>query len=133
MNVNEVKFDSNGYLLDVSLPSIDYPVNVCIVDDLISFGGVLSNDYKGKIVDFINEASKWMVVVQGVFDKCGYSFLDARLITIYVLFEDGAAGSFFGLEFSIKEDAEHGFGLRIRGEGFDVFDYGLAEISYEIV
>ena len=36
----------------------------------------------------------------------------------------------FGLEFGLREDSEHGRGLKFSLDSFEILEYGLGEVAY---
>ena len=54
----------------------------------------------------------------------------ARLLSVFILSEQRDIDLIFGLEFGLREDSEHGRGLKFSLNSFEILEYGLGEIAY---
>ena len=54
----------------------------------------------------------------------------ARLLSIFILSEQSDVDLIFGLEFGLREDSEHGRGLKSSLNSFEILEYGIGEVAY---
>jgi hypothetical protein len=131
MNPDDIVFDENYCLDDIKIDGQSDSVIVTISDGLDAADELLCNDYKKRIANFINSSGKWLPVARKVIiDEIGNDD-GLELITIFVLFEQNAKNSLFGLLFSLDADREHGRGMMLDGESFNIVKYGDASVAFE--
>lgn len=94
-------------------------IDIILSDGLEASDEVLTDEYKKKIALFINDFEIWYDdvsnAIKDYFNRKGISITlpnDVELMKIFVLFEQNEQG-LFGLGFRIKEEQEHGCGLKI--------------------
>ena len=54
----------------------------------------------------------------------------ARILSIFILSEQSDVDLIFGLEFGLREDSEHGRGLKFSLNSFEILEYGIGEVAY---
>ena len=54
----------------------------------------------------------------------------ARLLSIFILSEQTDIDLIFGLEFGLREDSEHGRGLKFSLNSLEILEYGIGEVAY---
>jgi hypothetical protein len=92
---------------------------------------VLRQDYRQKIAGFMQASAQWLQnarqeVVSDVGNDEGL-----ELMTVYVLFEQDAERSLYGLLFNVDADREHGRGMMLDGEDFSIVKYGEGSVAFE--
>lgn len=132
MKPQDIIFDENLMLSDVKIAEQKEPFILALSDDLSLAEEIVSNDFKNKIITFINSSSKWFEIAKDQVFKDTGDTKGLRLITLYVLSEQLADYIIFGLEFSLDFDREHGRGLQINAETYEILDYGTADISFSL-
>lgn len=135
MKINDIIFDENLEMNFLS-EKLNKKVRLSLLDDLSASEEVLTDSYRKKISDFINDLPIWYakaieaVKVRG---KNKYNLVvkdeDIQLMAIFILFEQ-TEDALFGLNFRVEFDIEHGCGLKIKGEGYEIIDIGTADIAF---
>ena len=108
-------------------------------DDLEASEQQLSEEYKQRIVQFLEEISIWYnktidAVKQYADDKYGIkdvSETDIELMAIFILFEQDEP-TLFGLSFRTEFDVEHGCGIKLKGndQQFEIVEIGCADVAF---
>ncbi len=132
MQPQDIIFDENLMLSDVKIAEQQEPFFLALSDDLNLAEEIISNNFKNKIITFINNSSKWFEIAKNkIFTDTGNTE-GLQLVTLHILSEQSADYIIFGLEFSLAFDREHGRGLQINAETYEIIDYGTADISFSL-
>jgi len=111
---------------------------VCIVlsDDLNASEEELTDTYKSQIAGFINNYSRWyeqVLIAISEWSEKKYNTIsqdnNIQLINIFILFEQGE-NTLYGLEFGIDYDIEHGCGLKLATDDYQIVAIGNADIAF---
>lgn len=138
MKVCDLQFDE--YLeTSVFISALKKKVRLVLSDDLEASEQQLSEEYKQKIVQFLEEISIWYnktidAVKQYADDKYGIknvSSTDIELMAIFILFEQDEP-DLFGLSYRIEFDVEHGCGIKLKGndQQFEIVEIGCADVAF---
>lgn len=138
MKVCDLQFDE--YLeTSVFISALKKKVRLVLSDDLEASEQQLSEEYKQKIVQFLEEISIWYnktidAVKQYADDKYGIkdvSNTDIELMAIFILFEQDEP-TLFGLSFRTEFDVEHGCGIKLKGndQQFEIVEIGCADVAF---
>jgi hypothetical protein len=135
MNIGQLVFDENMEMyVDIELGR----VRLVLSDGLYAYEEELTDVYKEKIVAFLDRPSisTWYKkAVQAIMDRGKQVYgietmeKDLKLQSIFILFEQNEA-PLFGLGFRTEFDIEHGCGLKISGEDFEVREVGTADVAF---
>lgn len=138
MKVCDLQFDE--YLeTSVFISALKKKVRIVLSDDLEASEQELTEEYKEKIVQFLEEISIWYnktidAVKQYANDKYGIkdvSSNDIELMAIFILFEQDEP-TLFGLSFRTEFDVEHGCGIKLKGndQQFEIVEIGCADVAF---
>ena len=138
MKVCDLQFDE--YLeTSVFIDALKKKVRLVLSDDLEASEQQLSEEYKQKIVQFLEEISIWYnktidAVKQYADGKYGIkdvSDTDIELMAIFILFEQDEP-DLFGLSYRTEFDVEHGCGIKLKGNGqqFEIVEIGCADVAF---
>jgi hypothetical protein len=137
MKSDEVVFDENleNYIF---LKELNKEICLSLSDSLLTSEEELTEEYKNKIANFINNLPDW-------YSEAGETILkrakqiygieandkDLQLMNIIVLFEQNDK-ELFGLEYRVEFDIEHGCGLKIRGKdgNFEIVEIGTGDVAF---
>lgn len=138
MKVCDLQFDED-LETSVFISALKKKVRLVLSDDLEASEQQLSEEYKQKIVQFLEEISIWYnktidAVKQYADDKYGIkdvSDTDIELMAIFILFEQDEP-DLFGLSYRIEFDVEHGCGIKLKGNGqqFEIVEIGCADVAF---
>lgn len=138
MKVCDLQFDED-LETSVFISALKKKVRLVLSDDLEASEQQLSEEYKQKIVQFLEEISIWYnktidAVKQYADDKYGIkdvSETDIELMAIFILFEQDEP-TLFGLSFRTEFDVEHGCGIKLKGNGqqFEIVEIGCADVAF---
>ena len=137
MKSNEIIFDENLEMY-IHLNNFDDEICLTLSDGLTASDEELTNEYKEKIVNFINNIQKWYSdSINAVlkYAKENYEIdakqKDIELINIFILFEQDEK-ELFGLEFRVEFDIEHGCGLKIKRveNNFEIIEVGTGDVAF---
>ena len=135
LNSNDIVFDENLEFY-TSIGEANNEICVVLSDDLNATEEDLTDEYKTQISGFINDYAKWHEkVFNAVNDWSENKYCDrpeennVQLLNIFVLFEQDES-ELYGLEFGIDCDNEHGCGLKISKDGYEVIEIGTADIAF---
>jgi hypothetical protein len=135
MNANEIVFDEN-YSMNVFLKDLNKKIRIVLSDELEASEEELTDEYRGKIACFINDLPQWYDKVCNavtVWTKNIYKIdthsQDLQLMSIFILFEQNEK-KLFGIEFRAEFDIEHGCGLKIFGDNFEIVEIGTADVAF---
>jgi hypothetical protein len=138
MKVCDLQFDED-LETSVFISALKKKVRLVLSDDLEASEQQLSEEYKQRIVQFLEEISIWYnktidAVKQYANDKYGIkdvSDTDIELMAIFILFEQDEP-DLFGLSYRIEFDVEHGCGIKLKGNGqqFEIVEIGCADVAF---
>jgi hypothetical protein len=138
MKVCDLQFDED-LETSVFISALKKKVRLVLSDDLEASEQQLSEEYKQKIVQFLEEISIWYnktidAVKQYADGKYGIkdvSSNDIELMAIFILFEQDEP-TLFGLSFRTKFDVEHGCGIKLKGndQQFEIVEIGCADVAF---
>lgn len=138
MKVCDLQFDED-LETSVFISALKKKVRLVLSDDLEASEQQLSEEYKQRIVQFLEEISIWYnktidAVKQYADDKYGIknvSSTDIELMAIFILFEQDEP-DLFGLSYRIEFDVEHGCGIKLKGNGqqFEIVEIGCADVAF---
>jgi hypothetical protein len=137
MKSNEIVFDEN---LEMYVHPNNLIKEICLTlsDSLVASEEELTDEYKEKIVNFIDNMQDWYnKSVNAVLNDAKQTYgieskqEDVRLINIFVLFEQDE-DELFGLEFRAEFDIEHGCGLQImrKNDNFEIVKVGTGDVAF---
>jgi hypothetical protein len=138
MKVCDLQFDED-LETSVFISALKKKVRLVLSDDLEASEQQLSEEYKQKIVQFLEEISIWYnktidAVKQYADGKYGIkdvSETDIELMAIFILFEQDEP-TLFGLSFRTEFDVEHGCGIKLKGndQQFEIVEIGCADVAF---
>ena len=135
MKSEDIIFDENLEMY-ISPPELNDEVCLCLSDSLFASEEELTEEYKSKITDFINNLSKWYKkAVESVIKRAKQIYdieakdKDLQLMNIFILFEQNE-DELYGLGFNTTFDIEHGCGLKIFGNNFEIVEIGTADVAF---
>ena len=138
MKVCDLQFDED-LETSIFLDALKKKVRIVLSDDLEASEQELTEEYKQRIVQFLEEISIWYnktidAVKQYADDKYGIkdvSSNDIELMAIFILFEQDEP-DLFGLSFRTEFDVEHGCGIKLKGNGqqFEIVEIGCADVAF---
>lgn len=138
MKVCDLQFDED-LETSVFISALKKKVRIVLSDDLEASEQQLSEEYKQRIVQFLEEISIWYnktidAVKQYADDKYGIkdvSSNDIELMAIFILFEQDEP-TLFGLSFRTEFDVEHGCGIKLKGNNqqFEIVEIGCADVAF---
>ncbi|QUB49165.1 hypothetical protein J5A70_00005 [Prevotella nigrescens] len=138
MKVCDLQFDED-LETSVFISALKKKVRLVLSDDLEASEQQLSEEYKQKIVQFLEEISIWYnktidAVKQYADDKYGIkdvSSNDIELMAIFILFEQDEP-DLFGLSYRTEFDVEHGCGIKLKGndQQFEIVEIGCADVAF---
>ena len=130
MNTSDLEFDERCYIYGIKISAQNDFINLSILDDLKASEEILREDYKERIVDFVNSSEQWLPIARRrVVDEVGADD-GLMLMTIFILFEQDENSSRFGLLFNLNQDREHGRGMVVDGDSFEILEYGEADVAF---
>ena len=138
MKVCDLQFDED-LETSVFISALKKKVRLVLSDDLEASEQQLSEEYKQKIVQFLEEISIWYnktidAVKKYADDKYGIkdvSSNDIELMAIFILFEQDEP-DLFGLSYRTEFDVEHGCGIKLKGndQQFEIVEIGCADVAF---
>ena len=138
MKVCDLQFDED-LETSVFISALKKKVRLVLSDDLEASEQQLSEEYKQRIVQFLEEISIWYnktidAVKQYADNKYSIkdiSDYDIELMAIFILFEQDEP-DLFGLSYRTKFDVEHGCGIKLKGNGqqFEIVEIGCADVAF---
>ena len=138
MKVCDLQFDED-LETSVFISALKKKVRLVLSDDLEASEQQLSEEYKQKIVQFLEEISIWYnktidAVKQYADGKYGIkdvSDTDIELMAIFILFEQDEP-DLFGLSYRIEFDVEHGCGIKLKGndQQFEIVEIGCVDVAF---
>lgn len=138
MKVCDLQFDED-LETSVFISALKKKVRLVLSDDLEASEQELTEEYKEKIVQFLEEISIWYnktidAVKQYADGKYGIkdvSSNDIELMAIFILFEQDEP-ALFGLSYRTEFDVEHGCGIKLKGNNqqFEIVEIGCADVAF---
>lgn len=138
MKVCDLQFDED-LETSVFISALKKKVRLVLSDDLEASEQQLSEEYKQRIVQFLEEISIWYnktidAVKQYADNKYSIKDIsdsDIELMAIFILFEQDEP-ALFGLSYRTEFDVEHGCGIKLKGNNqqFEIVEIGCADIAF---
>ena len=138
MKVCDLQFDED-LETSIFLDALKKKVRLVLSDDLEASEQELTEEYKEKIVKFLEEISIWydkttVAVKQYADNKYSIkdiSDTDIELMAIFILFEQDEP-ALFGLSYRTEFDVEHGCGIKLKGNNqqFEIVEIGCADVAF---
>ena len=127
--MREYKFDVHNEMF-VLIPEEREKVCLALSDSLEVINEELIPSYKAKLDNLLDQSSVWypkaLEKIQEEFPRLKH----ARLLSVFILSEQRDIDLIFGLEFGLREDSEHGRGLKFSLNSLEILEYGLGEVAY---
>ena len=138
MKVCDLQFDED-LETSVFISALKKKVRLVLSDDLEASEQQLSEEYKQRIVQFLEEISIWYnktidAVKQYADNKYSIKDIsdsDIELMAIFILFEQDEP-DLFGLSYRTEFDVEHGCGIKLKGndQQFEIVEIGCADVAF---
>lgn len=138
MKVCDLQFDED-LETSVFISALKKKVRLVLSDDLEASEQELTEEYKEKIVQFLEEISIWYnktidAVKQYADNKYSIKDIsdsDIELMAIFILFEQDEP-ALFGLSYRTEFDVEHGCGIKLKGNNqqFEIVEIGCADVAF---
>lgn len=138
MKVCDLQFDED-LETSVFISALKKKVRLVLSDDLEASEQELTEEYKEKILQFLEEISIWydktaVAVKQYADNKYSIKDIsdsDIELMAIFILFEQDEP-DLFGLSYRTKFDVEHGCGIKLKGndQQFEIVEIGCADVAF---
>ena len=127
--MREYKFDVHNEMF-VSIPEEREKVCLALSDSLEVINEELTPSYKAKLDNLLDQSSVWYPTALEKIQEEFPELAHARLLSIFILSEQRDIDLIFGLEFGLREDSEHGRGLKFSLNSLEILEYGLGEVAY---
>ena len=138
MKVCDLQFDEE-LETSIFLDALKKKVRFVLSDDLEASEQELTEEYKEKIVQFLEEISIWydkttVAVKQYADNKYSIKDIsdsDIELMAIFIRFEQDEP-ALFGLSYRTEFDVEHGCGIKLKGNNqqFEIVEIGCADVAF---
>ena len=138
MKVCDLQFDED-LETSVVISALKKKVRLVLSDDLEASEQQLSEEYKQKIVQFLEEISIWydktaVAIKQYADNKYSIKDIsdsDIELMAIFIRFEQDEP-ALFGLSYRTEFDVEHGCGIKLKGNNqqFEIVEIGCADVAF---
>ena len=133
MKVCDLQFDED-LETSVFIDALKKKVRIVLSDDLEASEQELTEEYKEKIVQFLEEISIWYdktAVADNKYSIKDISDSDIELMAIFILFEQDEP-ALFGLSYRTEFDVEHGCGIKLKGNNqqFEIVEIGCADVAF---
>ena len=138
MKVCDLQFDED-LESSIFLDALKKKVRIVLSDDLEASEQELTEEYKEKIVQFLEEISIWYnktidAVKQYADNKYSIKDIsdsDIELMAIFIRFEQDEP-ALFGLSYRTEFDVEHGCGIKLKGNNqqFEIVEIGCADVAF---
>ena len=138
MKVCDLQFDEE-LETSIFLDALKKKVRIVLSDDLEASEQELTEEYKEKIVQFLEEISIWydkttVAVKQYADNKYSIKDIsdsDIELMAIFIRFEQDEP-ALFGLSYRTEFDVEHGCGIKLKGndQQFEIVEIGCADVAF---
>jgi hypothetical protein len=123
----------------IFLDALKKKVRIVLSDDLEASEQELTEEYKEKIVQFLEEISIWydkttVAVKQYADNKYSIKDIsdsDIELMAIFIRFEQDEP-ALFGLSYRTEFDVEHGCGIKLKdnNQQFEIVEIGCADVPF---
>lgn len=123
----------------IFLDALKKKVRLVLSDDLEASEQELTEEYKEKILQFLEEVSIWydkttVAVKQYADNKYrvkDISDSDIELMAIFIRFEQDEP-ALFGLSYRTEFDVEQGCGIKLKGNNqqFEIVEIGCADVAF---
>ena len=138
MKVCDLQFDED-LETSIFISALKKKVRIVLSDDLEASEQELTEEYKEKIVQFLEEISIWYnktidAVKQYADNKYSIKDIsdsDIELMAIFIRFEQDEP-ALFGLSYRTEFDVEHGCGIKLKGNNqqFEIVEIGCADVAF---
>lgn len=138
MKVCDLQFDED-LETSIFLDALKKKVRIVLSDDLEASEQELTEEYKQRIVQFLEEISIWydkttVAVKQYADNKYSIKDIsdsDIELMAIFIRFEQDEP-ALFGLSYRTEFDVEHGCGIKLKGNNqqFEIVEIGCADVAF---
>lgn len=138
MKVCDLQFDED-LETSIFLDALKKKVRIVLSDDLEASEQELTEEYKEKIVQFLEEISIWynkttIAVKQYADNKYSIKDIsdsDIELMAIFIRFEQDEP-ALFGLSYRTEFDVEHGCGIKLKdnNQQFEIVEIGCADVPF---
>lgn len=138
MKVCDLQFDKD-LETSIFISALKKKVRLVLSDDLEASEQELTEEYKQRIVQFLEEISIWYnktidAVKQYADNKYSIKDIsdsDIELMAIFIRFEQDEP-DLFGLSYRTKFDVEHGCGIKLKGndQQFEIVEIGCADVAF---
>ena len=138
MKVCDLQFDED-LETSVFINALKKKVRIVLSDDLEASEQELTEEYKEKIVQFLEDISIWYnktidAVKQYADNKYSIKDIsdsDIELMAIFIRFEQDEP-ALFGLSYRTEFDVEHGCGIKLKGNNqqFEIVEIGRADVAF---
>ena len=138
MKVCDLQFDED-LETSVFISALKKKVRLVLSDDLEASEQELTEEYKQRIVQFLEEISIWynkttIAVKQYADNKYSIKDIsdsDIELMAIFIRFEQDEP-ALFGLSYRTEFDVEHGCGIKLKGNNqqFEIVEIGCADVAF---
>ena len=138
MKVCDLQFDED-LETSIFLDALKKKVRIVLSDDLEASEQELTEEYKERIVQFLEEISIWYnktidAVKQYADNKYSIKDIsdsDIELMAIFIRFEQDEP-ALFGLSYRTEFDVEHGCGIKLKGNNqqFEIVEIGCADVAF---
>lgn len=138
MKVCDLQFDED-LETSVFISALKKKVRLVLSDDLEASEQELTEEYKEKILQFLEEISIWydkttVAVKQYADNKYSIKDIsdsDIELMSIFIRFEQDEP-ALFGLSYRTEFDVEHGCGIKLKGNNqqFEIVEIGWADVAF---
>lgn len=138
MKVCDVQFDEE-LETSIFLDALKKKVRIVLSDDLEASEQELTEEYKEKIVQFLEEISIWydktaVAIKQYADNKYSIKDIsdsDIELMAIFIRFEQDEP-ALFGLSYRTEFDVEHGCGIKLKdnNQQFEIVEIGCADVPF---
>lgn len=138
MKVCDLQFDED-LETSIFLDALKKKVRIVLSDDLEASEQELTEEYKEKIVQFLEEISIWYnktidAVKQYADNKYSIKDIsdsDIELMAIFIRFEQDEP-ALFGLSYRTEFDVEHGCGIKLKdnNQQFEIVEIGCADVPF---
>ena len=119
--MREYKFNIHNEMY-VAIPEEREKVCLVLSDSLEVINEELTPSYRAKLDNLLDQSSVWypkaLARIQEEFSELAH----ARLLSIFILSEQRDIDLIFGLEFGLREDSEHGRGLKFSLDSFEILE-----------
>ena len=110
----------------INIESFNMDLNDIFFDDDFS----CEVQIKEKMLTFLKTSNIWFKLAIQKIQNDTQDVSGLELTNIFVLSEQDDDPITFGLSFNLDYDREHGRGMKILGDTFEIIEYGLADISF---